>query len=111
MADGVSALEELLEVERRLLTGGDLDGLARLARRKEALMAGLRPGAAPEAALTRLRRALARNDALLAAAAQGVRDADRRLRELIEGPALVTYDGSGKRRTVDAARPALSRNA
>ena len=111
MADGIAALEDHLEAERRCLVGGDLDGLARLAARKEALLAGLRRGAGRGPALRRLRRALDRNAALLAAAAQGLRDADSRLRQLIEGPALVTYDGSGQRRTLDAAGPTLSRNA
>jgi hypothetical protein len=111
MADGMTALEDLLEAVRRLLMRGDLDGLSRLASRKEALLARLGPGAAPEPALARLRRALARNADLLAAAAQGVRDADARLRQLIDGPALVTYDGRGTRRTLDDARPSLSRNA
>jgi hypothetical protein len=101
----------VLEAERLCLVGGALDGLSRLALRKEALLAGLRPGTAAEPGLSRLRGALARNARLLSAAAQGVRDADSRLRGLIDGPGLETYDGSGNRRTLAEARPSLSRNA
>jgi hypothetical protein len=111
MADVVTELEEVLEAERLCLVGGELDGLARLATRKEALLVGLPPGAAAEPGLSRLRGALARNARLLAAAAQGVRDADSRLRELIDGPALETYDDGGNRRTLAGPRPSLSRNA
>ena len=108
----LDALEDLLDAERHLLLSGKVDGLADLAERKERLIASLTvSGRGDAAALARLDPALRRNGRLLAAAAQGLRDAGSRLRHLRGDPELVTYDDKGRRATVDATTPTVVRNA
>jgi flagellar biosynthesis/type III secretory pathway chaperone len=101
LTDVIEALEDLLEAERTGLLAGDLDRVLRLAGRKQALLSRLPDSSGDLARLDRLRRSAARNAGLLAAAAQGVRAAAERVRNLIEGPApLTTYDGSGRRQSL-----------
>jgi flagellar biosynthesis/type III secretory pathway chaperone len=109
MDEAVERLDELLERERELLRAGDLGPLADLAEHKQRLMAAI--PASDSADLDRLRAAVARNGRLLAAAAQGVKDAGNRLRQLTAGPDLVTYDGKGRRQQINPAKPSVSRNA
>lgn len=99
------ALAALLEAERALLLAGDLAGLDALAPGKAAALARLEaapldaaaPGAAPEAARA-LAAALARNQALLRAAIDGVREAARRRAALEEARTrLPGYDARGAR--------------
>src|SRR5688572_22578343 len=109
--DNAAELAVLLEEERQALRRGAIDSLAGLAQRKDGLLAGLAADAPDPAAFASLQRALARNGRMLAAAGEGLRDAATRLRQLREGQDLVTYDDSGRKRTVAAAGPTVSRSA
>ena len=106
-ADPVADLECLLEDERRVILSGSWDALAPLAARKEAALAALGP-VGPD----RLRRALARNQALLLAAIEGVREALQRRAALRTARAgLVTYDARGLRAELPVAPPRVERKA
>ncbi|TNC74226.1 flagellar protein FlgN [Rubellimicrobium roseum] len=103
-----SDLTLLLETERRLILTGDWSGLQSLAPRKAALLDRLPPGAP----LPPLATALARNQALLAAAIDGLRDALGR-RAALEAArrGLATYDPSGLRAALAAPSPRYERKA
>jgi hypothetical protein len=85
------------------MLAGDLAVLHELAARMDAAADGPLP--APDAhAADRLRRKAARNRACLAAAAAGLRAAQRRLREIAAAAAGGSvYDGSGRAHAVAAA--------
>lgn len=88
------ALEDLLDRERAMILNGELDGLARSAPRKEALIASLKVSDA--ARLQQLRRKADRNQTLLQAVARGLKAArDRIGRSGGTGPALRTYGADG----------------
>jgi len=104
-----TALAALLEEERTALQAGALDQLAELGARKAALVDRLAAGAMPPSDATGLAAAAERNQKLLAAAAEGVRTAHRRvceLRTLAAGGG--TYDASGQRQT-GSTPPRLAR--
>lgn len=103
------ALLALLEEERRLLLAADWDALEGLWPRKAAALGGL-AGATP-AEGARLAEGLARNQALLAAAVEGVREALRRRAALREARQLVTYDATGARIPREGHPPRLERRA
>ncbi len=108
----IEALSDLLDREREALLAGDLDGLARMADAKEALVARVAQLAEGPPGLERLRRIAERNGDLLSAAMQGIRAAMARLKQIADGPGpLVTYDGAGKRKTLDAAASQVTRRA
>lgn len=99
----MTALDALLERERRALLAGELDRLPDLLREKTGLidrLSGLdaEAGTLPEA----LKQKAIRNQALLDGALQGIRQvagriaALRRLRQSFE-----TYDETGRRRTIE----------
>ncbi|MBL9059769.1 MAG: flagellar biosynthesis protein FlgN [Mangrovicoccus sp.] len=97
--DGTGRLATLLAEERRCLIAADIDGLADLAAEKQALAEALAlrpvPAGGDAARLAALAR---RNQALLEAAADGLRAALRRVtevRNLHRGRG--TYDASGLR--------------
>ncbi|MBP1805059.1 flagellar protein FlgN [Rubellimicrobium aerolatum] len=100
----------LLEEERRLILAGAWDGLQALAPRKAAGLAALpREGGA---ALAPLARGLARNQALLSAALDGVREAVRRRAAMATmRRGLVTYDAQGLRAELPTAPPRIERKA
>lgn len=94
----VDALEDLFAREQEGLLAGDLEAVMRLAVWRESLLGQVRAIRVSQPVLERLRIKAARNAGLLAAAAQGVRAANLRVRGLIEGPApLSTYDARGRR--------------
>lgn len=103
------ALAALLEEERRLLLAADWDALDALWPQKAAALGGL--AAATPAEGARLAEGLARNQALLAAAVEGVREALRRRAALREAQGLVTYDAGGARMAQGAPAPRLERRA
>ena len=100
-------LAALLEEERRAILAGRWDALDSLARRKEVALA-----AADGTGLVPLAAGLARNQALLAAAIDGVREVGRRRAALASSRAgLVTYDARGTRAELPLAPPKIERRA
>lgn len=99
--DPLSGLVALLEEERRVLLAGDFAALADLGDRKERLLAIAESSTRPDApGLAALRSAAEANRLLLAAALRGVRAARERLDTARSGgPALSTYDASGRAET------------
>lgn len=95
----IDRLDYLLEEERCALLAGDLDAIGPLLRRKEALIDAL-GGIAPAGGdgLKGLQDKVARNQALLEGALQGIRKvagrmaAFRRIRRSLE-----TYDAEGRK--------------
>lgn len=105
----LSDLADLLEEERRAIRSGDWGALGALARRKEV---GLASFADDAPALALLAGGLARNQALLAAALDGVREVGRRRAALASSRAgLVTYDARGTRAELPLAPPKVERRA
>ncbi len=102
-ADRITALDALLDEVHRAMLAGELAALGGLAERMDT--AAARPMHAPDAGVAgRLQRKAERNRACLAAAAAGLRAAQRRLREIAAAAAGgCVYDGSGKARAVAAA--------
>lgn len=102
-----AALESLLEEERRLILGAEWEALAALGAPKAEGLAAL-GGAAPGPLLDSLRR----NQALLAAAIEGLGEAARRRAALASARAgLRTYDATGAAARVAAPRPRVERRA
>ncbi len=100
-------LAALLEEERRAILSGRWEALGSLARRKEVALA-----AADGTGLAPLAAGLARNQALLAAAIDGVREVGRRRAALASSRAgLVTYDARGTRAELPLAPPKIERRA
>ncbi len=93
-----SNLEILLDQTRDAVLVGDLVTLAELAPRVAALADDLPHLDA--AAATRLIRLAERNAQLLQAATRGLRAAQCRLTEIVEGPTLTTYDARGQRAAI-----------
>lgn len=109
-ADPAAELQALLAEERRLILSGEWAALAPLAARKEASLLALRSG--PAAGLRPLARDLARNQALLAAALEGLREAGHRRAALAAARArIVTYDARGARAELPVAQPRFERKA
>jgi flagellar biosynthesis/type III secretory pathway chaperone len=111
MSDILTRLTALLEAERLALRHGDLAALAELTPLKETLADDLSQGPvlAP-AQRDALAHMLERNRSLLAAAQDGVRDVQARLREqqrLRRG--MTTYDRSGRENRIGSARPDTER--
>lgn len=103
-------LAALLEEERSLILAGAWEDLEALAARKEAGLAAL--AAKGEDRLAPLAAELARNQALLAAAIEGLREAGRRRVALASSRArLVTYDAQGARAELPMASPRVERRA
>lgn len=91
--DAFAALADCLERERAALLDGDFGALERIEPEKAALLAGV-TGPWPEPIVTATRR----NQALLAAAAEGVRAGAMRLSELRQvSTGHVTYSADGRR--------------
>lgn len=98
----INRLDTLLEDERRALLRGDLDAIAALLGRKEALIDALNaqdPGAKTD--LQALQGKVGRNQALLDGALQGIRKvagrmaAFRKIRRTLE-----TYDETGRKQAI-----------
>lgn len=96
LGSAADALEDLLDRERALIKSGKIDMVVRLGAEKERLLTRL--GRHPEGAgvLGRLQRKVERNQALLAAAARGIKAAGKRLGAIGKGqPGLRTYGRDG----------------
>lgn len=96
--NNAAAIEDVLEAEREALLCGDLERVGRLKSRKEDLLADLlesRVGLSAEN-YARLSEKAARNQALLAGAAQGIAAVRQRLQEIRNaqsGDGSYTADG------------------
>lgn len=93
-----NALETLLDQTRDAVLVGDLATLADLAPRVAAMAEDLPHLDA--AAAGRLIRLAERNAQLLQAATRGVRAAQCRLGEIVDGPTLTTYDARGQKAAI-----------
>ncbi|NJS39484.1 MAG: hypothetical protein HC783_11195 [Rhodobacteraceae bacterium] len=91
-------LETLLDQTRDAVLVGDLATLADLAPQVSALAEEL--PRLDAAAAGRLIRLAERNAQLLQAATRGLRAAQSRLTEIVEGPTLTTYDARGQRAAI-----------
>jgi hypothetical protein len=111
--DPAAALSQLLSEERACLLSGDLAALPRLIAAKERLLSRVEAAPAPPTAvLARLRDAAERNQGLLDAALRGVQAARARLETVRNGgPALNTYDASGRGATLGDRGPSVERRA
>lgn len=99
----IDSLDDLLDAERTALLKGQLDDVSRLHTHKEALIEALnRFEFENPTALTGLNGKVARNQALLNSALEGVRSVARRLAAIRRvRQSLDTYDSFGRKQSVD----------
>ena len=108
----IDAVEDLLERERRAVLSGNLDALTRLISEKRRLMELLARGTEQSARLDRLRGKARRNQALLDAAARGIKSVTEQISGLKDAKSpLRTYDASGSRREIRPHRSTLEKRA
>ena len=98
----IKRLDQILEQEKLALLGGDLDEIARSAKAKGALIDELNKIApSNQLALKDLQNKVARNQALLDGALQGIRKVAVRLAALRKiRRSLDTYDCTGQKQTI-----------
>lgn len=113
-ADLIVELDRVLEQERKALTGGELDRLADLVVRKEAVidrLGSLSP--TDRDRIGELREKMTRNQVLLDSALDGIRAVAGRMAELRRvRKGLETYDKDGQRNRVDTGQqPTVERRA
>ena len=111
-ATPAAAILTVLEEERAAILGGAFTEIARLSARKAPLLEGLAGAGLALSELQRIGTAVSRNQALLAAALDGMRSVTARmadLRRLRDG--FETYGPGGARAHVGAPRPAFERKA
>ena len=105
---GIAALSALLDAEREALLLGDLEGLAGILPRKEALIDGMNAAPPPDAMAARqLGQKVRRNQMLLDGVLDGLRSAVTRISVLKDMQlGMDTYGADGQKRqiTTDAAR-------
>jgi len=96
--DSLDALEDLLDRERRVLLAGNYETLGRLLPEKERLLK-IVVVSQPLASLARLKGKADRNQAMLLAAAKGIRYVTSSLAKLENRKSdLQTYDRTGSRK-------------
>lgn len=102
----IEALDDLLERERGALLEGDLDVLVRQLDEKKALIDTLNiTDMAGQDSLIDLQGKVARNQALLDSALQGIRSVANRMNALHRiRRSLDTYDESGRKKTIEGLR-------
>ncbi|PVH28505.1 hypothetical protein [Pararhodobacter oceanensis] len=105
----------LLEQERKALRAYDLDRLSRLAPRKEALLARLEAGIAPqdgaESLVHAVRDGARENAQLYQAAIQGLQDARSLITRCTAPPDDRTYSRDGARQVIDPPAGTVQRRA
>lgn len=108
----VARVSALLEAERSALLSGRVEALPELADRRLRLMSDPHVAAASDEELRRLGALLERNMRLARAAAAGIRDAARRVREIrtAAGP-IGSYGARGERVSIGTSAPVMERNA
>lgn len=102
--DLIDNLDLLLDAERTAVLEGNLEDMARLLDRKEALIDALAEVDASHAApISEIQNKLARNQMLLDGALQGIRRASARLAAVRKvRRSLETYGEDGQKKTIDA---------
>jgi len=111
MRDPVDALEDILDRERGMILSGRVADLARLADDKSRILHDLGDLRDP-GRLDHVARLARRNQALLAAAAQGIRDVRDRLSDIrTTAGTLATYSSDGQRQTNDTLKISFERRA
>ncbi|MEX0306133.1 MAG: flagellar biosynthesis protein FlgN [Ruegeria sp.] len=97
--DPIRALEDLLDNERAALIQGDLTDVSRFTPEKETLIGAINDLHVLESDdLSRVQKKVARNQALLNSAAEGIRAVADRMSELRRiKQEFSTYDASGQR--------------
>ncbi|WP_299664371.1 flagellar biosynthesis protein FlgN [uncultured Ruegeria sp.] len=95
----IRALEDLLDLERVALVEGELGELNRLVPEKESLIDALNELSVMNSGdLVRVQQKVARNQALLSSAAEGIRAVAERMSELRRvRQEFSTYDATGQR--------------
>jgi len=106
------ALEELLNQERAAILNGQYDKLERFIDEKERLLNALAKTRVDPKILSRLREQTERNGILYDAMRSGIGSALDRLKSMKEpGPALKTYDKTGRQTEIPATDTAKVRRA
>lgn len=110
--DPIDRAEAYLGREREILLSGRLAELAEIAGARDEVLAALAGAEGDGARIGKLRDRAIRNGALLAAAAQGVHRAIKRLAELRKaaGP-IGSYSPSGTRCEIGSVNPKFERKA
>ncbi len=109
--DTLGALEDLLDKERTDILAGNFSGLKRIILEKERLIRAAQSVGTGEN-LVQLKRKADRNQAMLMAAAQGVRAVQDRISQRLSAtPSLQTYDRSGQVTVHGAGTTNLERRA
>lgn len=107
-----TALLAILDEERSALLKGDYVDLDRLAPEKQKMLAKLPELGLSEGYMQRVAHAVRRNQALLAAAIDGMRAAQGRMSTLREQrSSFSTYDKSGQRQNVGTGQSVIERKA
>lgn len=108
----VSTLLSLLEDERQLILTGKIDGLSSLADAKSQVLSQLESSRLSQTQISRLQTMTARNQSLLAAAAEGIRSAQNRLRT-IRNPdqSLKTYTRAGASKVLSRTASSFEKRA
>ena len=104
--------EDFLERERAILRSGRIAELSEIADMHGAVIASLENAQGDIARIRRLRALAVRNGEMLAASAQGVRRALKRLGELqkASGP-IESYSANGRRCEIGSINPKFERKA
>lgn len=104
VTSAAQTLEDLLDHERRMILSGKVAELERFTHQKERLVSRLAQ-LSDVGALTRIRRKAERNQALLSAAASGLRAARDKVGEIGAGSApMRTYGADGAAREIVRTR-------
>lgn len=108
----LKSVESYIERERRILRSGRISELADLVEDREKALALLDAARGNGPALQRLRSEVHRNNALMEAAASGLRSAIKRISDLraASGP-IGSYSASGQRMEIGSNSPTVERKA
>jgi hypothetical protein len=104
------AIDSLLAAERAALLTGDYAGLAALAPRKESLFGAIPANVSDPGGLRRIAAEVGRNQVLLAAAIDGIKDAAAHVSEIRQARrGFLAYGREGQREVVAGSGPTLER--
>ena len=109
MSSSAFELKDLLENEKRLILNGSLDEVDRLSTLKAVLVGRLAEEPPSKTLAIELQTSIRTNQQLLQAAALGIRSAMSEIREARSFLDQTTYDGSGKRKRLQAAERGFER--
>ncbi len=105
-------IESILHAERTALLAGSFEALEKIAPMKAAIIPHLLRGGLDKKHLSRLRHVAARNEALLAASAEGIRAAVRRVSDIRDAlEPLNTYSPDGARQGLTQKSGKVERRA